>query len=125
MINRFFICLAIITISMSSWADSTSSNKSLTFGDKAEENIFITAVDLGWGTKRVNVTLSESLPVNRDILSCGSGSRQIQADESQLNVDQILSVTLAAYLSNKPVRVVVSQNECALGDRYKMIAIGM
>lgn len=125
MINKIFISIVSAILSVSISAETDPYHPPITFGDKEGENIFITAIDLGWGSKRVNVKLSEPVPVDDEKLFCGYGGLQIQADESQSNIDQILSVSLAAYLSNKPVRVVVSQENCALGERYKMIAIGM
>ena len=112
------LAVFILVFASSSYVHSTVSHGS-------GGNTYITAIDLGWGTKRVNVTLSNPVEIDANVLSCGYGGSQIQADESQDNIDQVLSVALAAYLSSKPVRVAVSEAECSLGGRYKMLAIGM
>lgn len=91
-----------------------------------EGDVFIKAIDLGWGIKRVNITLSKPVPIEEGQLECRySAALQVQADERQENIDYILSVSLAAYLSNKPVRVTISLDECALGGRYKLMAVGL
>ncbi|WP_444930649.1 hypothetical protein ACJJIF_02385 [Microbulbifer sp. SSSA002] len=76
----------------------------------------------GWSDKRINLVLSSI--DSPDPAGCNySNSKLAQADDTSENFDQMLSMALSAHLAEREVSVVISESQCSLGGRPKIVAV--
>ncbi|WHI48191.1 hypothetical protein ACJJIW_00370 [Microbulbifer sp. JMSA004] len=80
----------------------------------------IEQISLGWGTKRVNLTLKDEMP---DPLDCSDAVYMVQADESAPNLDHILSIALSAHTAGKEVNLIIDDSNCSAGGNIKLLSI--